>query len=248
MNENDKMRNFESPNFNKMVKYPKDQASIKSKVDVSGLNLPLSVKDDIEDVIVFEGPCARRAIDSANNLGLNVIVLPSFFYADKFAGISVRDYNADVFSKIIAPKNYTEDSWPYHVKLLSQNLTYYDVCRILNHMSAWDYSIRTNKPIIILEHDAVLFQKHDFIYPRFNAINMLGDNFLHYHNNNWICGKGVYAYALDCIAAKALFNKIMYEGLINPLELLFRIDEFNVSLFKKACRFHALNKKEDILN
>jgi len=248
MSEKDMRTAFESPNFNKLVKYPKENATLKSKVTVGGLNLSLSVNDDIEDVVVFDGPCARRAINSANSLGYNVRVLPSFFYADKFAGISVSDYNADVFGNVVAPKNYQEDDWPYHVKLFSQNLTYYDVCRILNHMSAWDYSVRTNKPIIILEHDAVLLKKHENIYPRFNAINMLADNFMHQHNNNWVCGSGVFAYSLDSIAAKTLFNKVMSEGLINPLELMFRIDEFNILLFKKACRFHMLNKKEDILN
>jgi len=218
-------------------------AIIKTKTRVDGLNLPLVVDDYIETALVMEGPNTSRAIESVEKFQYESIVVPSFHYADRLgANISIKEYYSDSFSRVQAPEQYTEDSWPYQVKIAGQHLTYYDVCRIFNHMSAWDYSIRTNKPVIVLEHDVVLHTPHYHMKPRFNSINMLSDAIYHQHNDNWVCGSGVHAYAIDCRAAKKLFNKIMSEGMINPLELLFRVDEFNVTICKKATKLKEIHE------
>jgi hypothetical protein len=114
-------------------------------------------------------------------------------------------------------------------------------------MLAWEYSILNNEPIIVLENDAVLCEKHSYNSMRTNSITMLGDINISRHNKNWIHGSGVYAYSLDHFAAKNLFNKVMNEGIINPLEFMFNVDEFNINLQKKACRFQTLFSKELIL-
>jgi hypothetical protein len=229
--------------INTLVKEPHKGAPLQARAAVNGLNLSLVVEDIIDTALIISGPHTMRAKQSVENLGYKPVVVSSFYYPDKFAlNISLKDYYSESFSCVEIPIGFVENSWPYQVKMLAQHLTYYDVCRIFNHMSAWDYSIRTNKPIVVLEHDAVLHDKHHFMHPRFNSINMLSDMFYHQHNDNWVCGSGVHAYAIDCRAAKKLFNKIMGEGMINPLELLFRVDEFNVSICKKATKLKELHE------
>lgn len=227
--------------INELVKEVQDRAILKTKAKVSGLNLPLVIDDIIETALIFSGPYTERAKESVEKFGYDSIIMPSFYYPDKFVpNISIKDYYSNTFNCVETPEGFDEYSWPYQVKISGQHLTYFDVCRIFNHMSAWDYSIRTNKPIIILEHDAILHHKHEIMRPRFNSINMLSDMFYHQHNDNWVCASGVHAYALDCRAAKKLFNKIMDEGMINPLELMFRVDQFNVSISKKATKLREL--------
>jgi hypothetical protein len=114
-------------------------------------------------------------------------------------------------------------------------------------MIAWDYSIRNNEPVVILENDAILYREHNFNSIRTNAITLLGDIKLHRHTDNWICGAGVYAYSVDFFSAKNLFNKVMAEGIVNPLELMFRFDEFDLIIQKKACRFQELASSAAIL-
>lgn len=35
-------------------------------------------------------------------------------------------------------------------------------------------------------------------------------------------------YCIDTFSAKALFNEVLYSGIVNPLELMFRIDKHNI--------------------
>lgn len=229
--------------INTLVRDVQSGATIKSRTKVDGLNLPLVIDDIIETVLIIAGPYVERAKQSVENLGYKAVIIPSFYYPDKFVpNITIDDYYSNAFSHVETPKDFVENSWPYQVKISAQHLSYYEVCRILNHMSAWDYSIRTNNPVIILEHDSILHDRHDLMHPRFNSLNMLSDMLYHQHNDNWVCASGVHAYALDCRMAKRLFNKIMSEGIINPLELLFRVDEFNISISKKATKFKEISE------
>lgn len=240
--------NNPTPKFDRLVQSLHIGAPLTSRVEVSGMNLAAQVHDDLNQVLVISGPTQHLSTTLAKNLGYDVALLSSFFFPDTCAGITIKDYNSDIFRVINAPNDYTKADWPYQVKMSSQHLTYYEVCRILNHMAAWDYSIRTNKSVIILEHDALLTRKHERVYPRFNAINMLADTYFHSHNTNWVVGAGVHAYAIDCRAAKKLFNKVMNEGLINPLELMFRIDEFNITLFNNACKVQVVDNVDSIFD
>jgi hypothetical protein len=229
--------------INTLVRDVQAGAILKTRSEVKGLNLPLVVEDIIDTVLIISGPYMERAKQSVENLGYKPVIVSSFYYPDKFVpNISLEDYYSESFSCVEMPKGFVENSWPYQVKLFGQHLSYSDVCRIFNHMTAWDYSIRTNKPVIILEHDSILHDRHDLMHPRFNSINMLSDIFYHQHNDNWVCAAGVHAYAIDCRVAKRLFNKIMSEGMINPLELMFRVDEFNVSISKKATKFKEIHE------
>lgn len=228
--------------INNLVIDVQESATIRSKVDVDGLNLPLEIKDVIHTALIIQGPNSNRAVESVRQFDYNAMLVPSFYHPDRFgANITIKDYHSECFRHVEVPEGYTKGSWAYQVKLHGQHLSYYEVCRVLNHMSAWEYSIRTNEAVIVLEHDSILTERHDVMSPRFNSINMLSEVFYHQHNDNWVCGAGVYAYAVDCRMAKRLFNKVMSEGIINPLELMFRVDEFNVSIFKKATRLKEIS-------
>lgn len=221
--------------LDRLLRVPKFITEFKQRVTVNGMNLETDFNDTIEKALIIPGPLKNRAMESARILKIQPVLLDSFYFPDRF-NCNPVDYMSDAFRCVEIPRSFDANSWPHHIKLYSQQLNYYQVCRILNHMIAWDYSVRNNEPVIILENDAVLLSRHKHNNMRFNSITMLADTEYYYHNNNWICAKGVYAYAIDAFTAKNLFNKVMTEGLVNPLELMFRIDELNISLAKKACR------------
>lgn len=231
----------------KQLRWPKYRSSYRHRIYVHGMNMETEFNDNITKALIIPGPFQQNAEESCKKFNLKTEVLDSFYYPDKVKA-NFENYKSDAFRVVETPKSLSNDSWPQHIKLYSKQLTYFEVCRILNHMIAWDYSVKNNEPVIILENDAVLLEEHTYNPIRFNSITMLGDISYHYHNNNWICAKGVYAYAVDPFVAKNLFNKIMSEGLINPLELIFRLDEFNVVIQKKACRFNQLFSREAILD
>jgi hypothetical protein len=235
-------------NVEALLRNPKNMLAInRHKVAVSGLNFETDFNDEIDKVLIIPGPFSQRAYESSISVGMNPVILDSFYYPDRVVYKELADYYSKTFSRIEKPKSLENQDWPNHIKLYSSTLTYYDICRTLNHMIAWSYSVTNNEPVVILENDSILYEKHTHNQVRTNSITMLGDIKLYRHNTNWICGSGVYAYSIDTFAAKNLFNKVMTEGIINPLELMFRIDEFNVVIQKKACRFQALASKEEIL-
>lgn len=113
-------------------------------------------------------------------------------------------------------------------------------------MAIWNYCVVNNKSVIVLEHDALLLKRHTENIPR-NSINMLSDFFLSEHTDNFIYGAGVHAYSLDQFSAKRLFNKVMDQGITDPLEFLFRLDEFSLVCHKKAIKVHNFVSMDEIL-
>ena len=75
--------------------------------------------------------------------------------------------------KIIIPEHSQEKSWVSWLKLLNTTLSNPEICCFLSHFSLWCHCLNIDKPIVILEHDAVMVEKFD-VHLVYNSIMYLG--------------------------------------------------------------------------
>lgn len=128
----------------------------------------------------------------------------------------------------------------YHFSFLKQmndRLTVTEVAAILSHYSVWSECIRIDKPVVVLEHDAIMiapYRSHD----AFNQIVYLG-NLEQYQKGMWpsfpphsaanknykfICR--AHAYAVDPASARQLVSHLIKFGITAPADMLIRADIF----------------------
>jgi hypothetical protein len=209
------------------------------RLDVRGMNLVQNYSNfAISDVIVLQGPMHKRAFSSAQRFGYNLHVIESFNFLDR-TEVSPHAYDNVNIKDVFPPLYYQSQEWTNQVRLKSR-LNHNQICRILTHMAAWSKCMSIGKPCIILEHDAILMQPLKEHAPR-NSIHCLADDKPVFHNSNWPCMGETFAYSVDNHSAKRLFNKIMKEGLVDPLEIMIRLDQFMILFDKKASRIRQID-------
>lgn len=213
---------------------PTTHLPIFHRIDVGGLNLvPDYSNFYVNDVLVIQGPLMERAINSAKTQGYNVKIVESFNHLDR-VNLSFYEYDNVQLKNVFPGSQYTNQSWIETVRLKTR-LSHNQVCRILNHMSAWIECMKITTPCIILEHDAILLNSHREHKPR-NSIHCFSSVSPHFHNSGWACMGEPFAYSVDAHSANRLCNKIQKEGLVDPLEITIRLDEFMILFDRKACR------------
>lgn len=216
------------------------------KLDTKGMNLVQNFNFfGILDVIILQGPMHKRAISSAERFGYNLHFIESFNFLDR-TEVSPHAYDNVKIKDVFPPLYYESQEWTNQVRLKSR-LNHNQVCRILTHMAAWSKCMSIGRPCIILEHDAILMEPLKVHAPR-NSIHCLSDDKPVFHNSNWPCMGEPFAYSVDNHSAKRLFNKVMEEGLVDPLEVMFRLDHFMVLFDKKASRIRHLDSSSVTLD
>lgn len=200
---------------------------------VEGLNFFYNFEDIVSNVYIIDGPNNASTIKSCELFKLAHKVYPSFNLKTKLG----TDIKLNI-KNIISTVEHKTQIWSDHVKLMNHNLTYEEVTRILDHMVLWNEISKEGKPTIILESGATLFKPVKGIIPR-NSILSLDGSF-NWHNNNYICMDTVHAYVVDQFSSIALLNEVLINGIIEPLELMFRIDKFNIMLKQSAARLTNL--------
>jgi hypothetical protein len=194
--------------------------------EVEGINLNYSYQYDIKKACVIQGPESKICEKSVENLGLSVVPIYSWNFLDTVP-VSLAQYNNLKISNVRPPEQYKTHSWFKNLKLISHSLNYREVTRILNHATAWQFSIETGEPVIILEHDSQLLSYPKDHFPRGSIIG-LGGNVWNDHNFNIRCLGSPWAYSVDPFVAQALMTQLMTIGLRDPLELLFRNDLYTI--------------------
>ena len=142
---------------------------------------------------------------------------------------------------IIEPDHLKDDTVMSMLKITNHYLTKSQVSCMLSHISLWLHCIKLDKPIIILEHDAIIVKKIQYL-PSYNAIVYLGgaewasNNFkicdipLHGSdgpNVRFICR--AHAYAVDPQVAKNLVAHVLKMGIYTSADCFMRADLFNIT-------------------
>ena len=142
---------------------------------------------------------------------------------------------------IVPPKHSENDSVMNMLKITDHYLTRGEVACALSHISLWVHCAVIDKPIVILEHDAIMCKKFE-TYDSYNSIVYLGGN--EWANQGWkiypipphasegpnylfICR--AHAYAIDPAMAKNLISHVIKMGIVAPLDIMMRADLFNIT-------------------
>ena len=164
---------------------------------------------------------AKRCADSCDAVG------QKWEYWDAYNGIS---------DPIIPPKQ--NGQFMNLLKVTDHYMTRGEVACALSHISLWVKCVEQDKPLIVLEHDAVMVQPYTN-HAVFNSICYLGNNeqvnlgwavmptpphASEGANYHFIC-RG-HAYAIDPAVAKNLLAHVLKYGICAPLDILIRADIF----------------------
>lgn len=143
--------------------------------------------------------------------------------------------------EIMAPFHSMNDNFIRSLKITDHYLTKGEVACALSHISLWLHCASIDKPIVILEHDAVMVKKFSY-HNAYNSIIYLGGR--EWADLNWpmlpipphasegpnyhfICR--AHAYSIDPVVAKNLLSHVLKFGICAPLDIMIRADIFNIT-------------------
>ena len=207
-------------------------------LQVDGMNLVDKWTVDIKDALVIKNSPSQQAVTSADKCGLRVRTVDSY---DLTTILPAEYQSSVVFKNIVAPPGHpasiNKTSWHYQVRNMNHRLEYKEISRIFDHMSAWNHIITVSRvPTIILEADVFLHSALPVHLPRNSVIGLDTGGQLHIHNKNYRVMPGVWAYSIDVSAARRMFNRVLEQGIREPLELMFRADQQLIVLGSMAKR------------
>lgn len=141
---------------------------------------------------------------------------------------------------IISPERLKDDSFMSLLKITNPGLLRGEVACALSHISLWLECAKIGKPIVILEHDAIMIQKYSF-KNSVNSVCYLGcsewaENKLEIQklppfasdgpNTMFICR--AHAYSIDPLVAKNMLSHVLSMGIHTAADMLIKSDLFNI--------------------
>jgi hypothetical protein len=158
-------------------------------------------------------------------------------------GMSYRVWDAydGTGNTIIEPDHSKNNSFMSMLKITDHYLTKGELACALSHISLWVRCVEIDRPIVILEHDAVVVNKIEALNS-YNSIVYLGGS--EWARSNWpmtpvpphategpnyhfICR--AHAYAIDPAVAKNMLAHVLKMGIGAPLDIILRTDIFSVT-------------------
>lgn len=144
-------------------------------------------------------------------------------------------------SSIVTPAQCKTETITQMVKVTDHYMTKGEVACALSHISLWAHCAMIDRPIVILEHDAVMVKKFSR-HESYNTVVYLGGS--EWHDSKWpimsvpphasegpnylfICR--AHAYSIDPIMAKNLLAHVIKMGICAPLDIMMRADLFNIT-------------------
>lgn len=168
---------------------------------------------------------ARRCIQTCKDLGMPVKVWEAF---------------DGTGSELKIPNLLKDKEHVYWLKWVNNNMNLPRVACVYSHFSLWCHCITIDKPIVILEHDAIMtkpFKYHIF----YNCIEYLGcmeqveDGgfngqlpFSYVTDKNYHFMTQTHAYAVDPTICRRLVSYFIRNGIIDSLDVMLRLDLFPV--------------------
>lgn len=198
----------------------------KNDMEVTGINLVKNWGATVRHAVIIKNSHSDLAYKSAEFHKLEVIPIETHNLTTSLA-VEYRDQV--VFKNIVIPSGTplsNGTSWHHQVKNMNHRLEYSEISRIFDHMAAWHHIITVSQtPAVIMESNVVLNKLIPYHLPRNSIIGLDTGGKLHIHNTNYRVMPGVWAYSIDQFAASRMFNRVIAQGIREPLELMFRADQ-----------------------
>lgn len=170
---------------------------------------------------------SQRCQASCERVGMDYVVWEGFDGTDN--------------KTIKVPEQFKEDSFFKMLKWMNEKISISQLSCLLSHVSLWLECAKIDKPIVILEHDAIMIKKFDS-FNSYNSLIYMGCR--EWVKENWGIfslppfgseGKNyrfmlrTHAYAIDPPMAKNLLAHILRYGLYETADFMLRVDLFNVT-------------------
>lgn len=143
-------------------------------------------------------------------------------------------------STIKIPEHLKNQNWLSWIKQYDYELSISEVACYLSHISLWARCLDIDKPIVILEHDAIMLKPYTN-HIGYNQIGYLGcyeqqvqgwkvspTPIFAAKGNNYKFMLRAHAYAIDPHSAKNLMASTLKYGINESLDVSIRADVFNI--------------------
>jgi hypothetical protein len=173
---------------------------------------------------------AARCLDSCKKVGQEAVIWDAFDGTDKtIEGIKV-------------PEHCQNATWLKWLRLINHKLTKPEICCLLSHFSLWCKCIELDRPVIALEHDAVMLQKFTH-HTAINAIIYLGCqeqyaskywNVIPPHaqlNKDFRHLLRTHAYSVDPFVAKNLVSDMLEKGIYTSADVFISLKKYAMLCF-----------------
>lgn len=144
--------------------------------------------------------------------------------------------------EIVIPEHLKNKEYLKWIKVNHKFMTPSQIGCCLSHISLWFHCITIDRPIVILEHDAIMISKFDGMYPFYNVITYLGCREQRYENipvqptpvhmvspDTFIRKIGrAHAYAIDPAIAKLLVSKLLVDGITTMNDEFIQANLFSI--------------------
>lgn len=141
-------------------------------------------------------------------------------------------------TELVIPNHLKNQSWVKWLKVTDHYQSLAEIACSLSHISLWVKCMELDKPIVILEHDAIMvkpYKKHEI----YNGIVYLGStenlrdpltakNLIPMYsaiNKNWNFINRAHAYSIDPPAARKLFTCVLSRGIYESADVMIRADD-----------------------
>lgn len=168
---------------------------------------------------------AKRCEDSCKDVGMPVELW------DAYDGSG---------SRIKEPEHSKSNPLMKMMKVTDHYMTRGEVSCALSHISLWSKCVEQDRPLVILEHDAIMVQPYK-VHAVYNSICYLGGHEQAEQgwkvlptpphasegpNYHFICR--AHAYAIDPCVAKNMLAHVLKFGICAPLDIIIRADIFPI--------------------
>jgi len=157
-------------------------------------------------------------------------------------------------TSINIPNEFKDKSWIKWLKIMDHHLSISEIATTLSHFSLWAHCLEIDRPIVILEHDAIMVKPY-LQHSCWNSITYLGSkeqkngtmdvvsispHSVLNKNYHFICR--AHAYAIDPPVAKNLMTHLIQNGIHESLDIMIRCDLFFINQFD----FCAYNEDDSL--
>ncbi len=187
----------------------------------------------------------QQCIESCKKVGQpNVQVFPAFDATDSPVKLQDHDLGKPIgeLGTIKVPEFLQGQAFINFLRLRRADLLMTQIACFLSHYSLWCMCLDKDKPIVILEHDAIMvkqYLKHNY-YNNIVFMGCLEQNEGSLHSNDpipphasdqngldrFICR--AHAYAIDPAIAKNLIAHSIHHGIITTADAIMRCDMFGI--------------------
>lgn len=138
------------------------------------------------------------------------------------------------------PPLFKDDRFMNSIKITDHYLTRGEVACALSHISLWLHCATIDKPIVIMEHDAVMVKKFEYMESYNTIVYLGGSEWTHQgwkiypipphasEGPNYLFICRAHAYAIDPAMAKNLLSYVLKMGITAPLDIMMRADLFTI--------------------